>query len=65
MTGKEAVEATRILGAKILIPIHDSQNPVPLLFGVTSSGNEAAAEAQMTNEIKVVRLTSGQKYSYG
>ena len=65
MNGSDAVEATRILGSKTLVPIHDSQIPVPFLFGVTSSGVDAEEEARkVDNGIEVVRLTSGQQWNY-
>ena len=65
MNGREAVEATRILGSKTLVAIHDSQIHVPILFGVTSSGAEAEDKArQVDEEIEVVRLKSGQRWEY-
>ncbi len=65
MNGRDAVEATRILGSKTLIPIHDSQIPVPFFFGVPSSGADAEEEArQVDEEIEVVRLRPGQQWEY-
>lgn len=65
MNGRDAVAATRILGSKTLVPIHDSQISLPFIFGVTSSGTEAEEEArQLDDEIDVVRLTTGQRWEY-
>lgn len=65
MTGRDAVEATRILGAKTLVPIHDSQIAVPFLFGVASSTADAEQAArQVADEIEVVCLTPGQQWEY-
>lgn len=65
MDGRDAVEATRILGSKTLVPIHDSQKSIPFLFGVRSSGADAEEEAKRVDEeIEVVRLKPGQKWEY-
>ncbi|MCZ6853183.1 MAG: MBL fold metallo-hydrolase [Gammaproteobacteria bacterium] len=65
MNGRDAVEATRILGSKTLVAIHDSQIPVPFLFGVPSSGAEAEEEARRADDvIDVVRLAPGQEWEY-
>ncbi len=65
MNGKDAVEATRILGAKTLVAIHDSQLPVPILFGVPSSTTKAEEAArQLGDEIEVIRVKPGQLWEY-
>jgi L-ascorbate metabolism protein UlaG (beta-lactamase superfamily) len=65
INGREAIEATRILRSKTLVPIHDSQIPIPFLFGVRSSVTEAVEEArQAGDEIEVVCLTTGQRWEY-
>lgn len=65
MNGRDAVEATRVLGSKTLVAIHDSQNPIPFLFGVPSSGAEAEEEARRGDDkVEVVRLAPGQEWEY-
>ena len=62
MSGKEAVEATKILGAKTLVIIHDSHRKRPLLISVKSSGNEAEALASLYSEVEVIRIPTGKKW---
>ena len=66
MGGEEAVEATRILGAKTLVPIHDAHRR-NLLFMVSPSSSGASAQAAakvMGDEIHVVRLATGERWEY-
>ncbi|NET39132.1 MAG: hypothetical protein F6K19_45365 [Cyanothece sp. SIO1E1] len=62
MSGKEAVEATKILGAKMLIAIHDSHRERPLLISVKSSGDEAEAVASLDSEVEVIRIPTGKRW---
>ena len=65
MNGTDAVAATRILGSKTLVPIHDSQVSIPFLFGIRSSVVEAEEEAnRVDEEIEVVRTIPGQRWAY-
>lgn len=65
MTGKDAVEATQILGARTLIAMHDEQVPFPPLFTVTSSVAEAEKTARHNNiDIDIVRLKPGVEWTY-
>ncbi len=66
LSGEEAVEATRILGAKTLVPIHDAHRR-NLLFMVSPSSSGASARAAakvMGDEIHVVRLATGERWEY-
>ncbi|WP_424094978.1 MBL fold metallo-hydrolase [Moorena producens] len=62
MSGSEAIEATRILGAKIFFEIHDAHRVRPFLISVKSSGDDAEIAAQLDSEIEVVRMPTGQKW---
>jgi len=62
MRGEEAVQATKILGAKILIAIHDAHKSIPFFLPVKSSGATAEAAAQHDNEVDVIRLPTGTEW---
>lgn len=59
MSGKEAVEATKILGSKIFFAIHDAHIERPLLISVKSSGDDADAAASTDSEVEVIRIPVG------
>jgi len=66
MGGEEAVEATRILGAKTLVAIHDAHRR-SLLFMVSPSSSGASAQAAakaMADEVQVIRLATGERWEY-
>jgi len=66
MGGEEAVEATRILGAKTLVPIHDAHRR-NLLFMVSPSSSGASAQSAakaMGDEVHVIRLATGERWEY-
>jgi L-ascorbate metabolism protein UlaG (beta-lactamase superfamily) len=66
MGGEEAVEATRILGAKTLVAIHDAHRR-SLLFMVSPSSSGASAQAAakaMADEVRVIRLATGERWEY-
>ena len=63
MGGDEAVEATKILGAKFLFVIHDAHQPRPLLVGIRSSGDDADTAAKTEPGIEVVRVPTGETWT--
>ena len=65
MSGKDAVVATKILGAKILFVIHDSHRKRPFLIGIKSSGKDAIETAKLESEVEVIRLRAGKSWKYG
>ena len=66
MGGADAVEATRILAAKTLVPIHDAHRR-NLLFMVSPSSSGASAQSAakaMGDEVQVIRLATGERWEY-
>ena len=62
MSGSEAVKATKMLGAKDLIVIHDAHPRIPGFIHIRSSGDDAdaaAAHLDMDERIEVVRVPTG------
>ncbi|WP_133405571.1 MBL fold metallo-hydrolase [Parashewanella tropica] len=63
MTAKEAVEATKLLGAKQLFTIHDAHRPIPFFININSSGEDAEIAASKETNIEVIRMPTGQVWS--
>ena len=66
LSGEEAVEATRILGAKTLVPIHDAhrRNLLFMMFPSSSAASAQAAAEAMGDELNVIRLATGERWEY-
>lgn len=60
MSGREAVKASQLLGAKNLFVIHDAHPVIPGFIHIKSSGDDAdAAAAQLDGCVHVVRVPPG------
>ncbi len=64
MAPEDALEAARILGARILIPIHYALKPVPLLLRTPGSCVQLVRLARESNDIKVIPLQTGGRWTY-
>lgn len=64
MAPDDALEAARILGARILIPIHYALKPVPPLFRTPGSCAQLIRLAHEINDIKVIALQTGRQWTY-
>lgn len=64
MAPDDALEAARILGARILIPIHYALKPVPLLLRTPGSCALLIRLAHEINDIKVIPLQTGCQWTY-
>jgi L-ascorbate metabolism protein UlaG (beta-lactamase superfamily) len=63
MNATDALEGSRILGARILIPIHYALKPVPLLFQTPSSREDLLRVTQAVSDPTVVVLEPGRRWS--
>ena len=59
-TAEQMLEATRILGAPVLVPIHDEHRSIPLLLKVGSSARDLDAIEHA--DVRVVELAFGARY---
>ena len=59
-TAEQMLEATRILGAPVLVPIHDEHRSIPLLLKVGSSTRDLDAIEHA--DVRVVELAFGARY---
>ncbi len=64
MNSRDALDATRILGARVLVPIHYAMKPVPVLLQTPSSEEDLRQLAQDAPDLDVVCLKSGEKWHY-
>ncbi len=64
MNGRDALDATRILGARVLVPIHYAMKPVPVLGQTPSSEEDLRLLAQDAPNLDVVYLKTGEKWLY-
>lgn len=62
MCGDEAVEGTKLLGAKRLFVIHDAHKSVPFFLPTKSSGDDADKAALDYPDIEVIRIPTGQPW---
>lgn len=63
MRGNEAVEGTKLIGAKKLFVIHDAHTHLPGLMSVKSSGDDADAAALHDDNLAVIRVPTGEIWS--
>ncbi len=63
MTGKQAVEGAKLLGAKRLFVIHDAHKSRPFFMPTKSSGAAADEAARNDDSIEVIRVPTGQTWS--
>lgn len=64
MTPADALAASRILGARVLVPIHYALRPVPLLLQTPGSCDELLRLARDAGDVKVVALAPGEPWNY-
>ncbi len=64
MTPADALEACRILGARVLVPIHYALRPVPLLLQTPGSCDELVRLARDAGDVEVVALAPGEPWRY-
>jgi L-ascorbate metabolism protein UlaG (beta-lactamase superfamily) len=65
MNGSDALEAARILGARVLVPIHYALKPVPVLLQTPGSEADLRILAQDVRDLEVVYLKTGERWHYG
>jgi L-ascorbate metabolism protein UlaG (beta-lactamase superfamily) len=63
MDGRDALEATRILGARTMVPIHYSQVPIPPLLQAPFSAKELRRLEADVRDINVVWLEPGARWA--
>jgi L-ascorbate metabolism protein UlaG (beta-lactamase superfamily) len=64
MTSSEAVEASGILGAKVLVPIHYALKPIPLLLQTRSSAATLARLPPDAPDLDIVLLETGRRWTW-
>lgn len=64
MNGQEALAAARVLGARVLVPIHYSLRPVPGVFQTPGSEKDLQRLAPTAPDIDVRILRSGERWQY-
>lgn len=64
MTAEDALAGARVLGAGTLVPIHYALQPVPILLQARGSVRQLAELAGATNDLNVVVLDPGQRWSW-
>lgn len=66
MSGEQAVQGARLLGADTLFVIHDAHPVIPGLIHIKSSGDDADKAAALINDVKieVVRIAPGIQWAY-
>jgi L-ascorbate metabolism protein UlaG (beta-lactamase superfamily) len=62
MTPDDAIAAARILGARVLVPIHYANRSIPLLLRTPGTLDELLRRAASVPEVEVVSLTPGQRW---
>jgi L-ascorbate metabolism protein UlaG (beta-lactamase superfamily) len=62
MNGSEAVEAARILGARLLVPIHYALRSVPLLLQTPGSEEDLRSTAREVSDLEVCFLSTGERW---
>jgi len=64
MGASEAVEASRVLGARILIPIHYALRPIPLLLQTPGSVAELTRLASGVPDLDLIPLETGRRWTW-
>jgi L-ascorbate metabolism protein UlaG (beta-lactamase superfamily) len=64
MNGQEALAAARLLGARVLVPIHYSLKPVRGIFGTPWSERDLRHLAPTAPDIEVRCLSPGERWAY-
>ena len=64
MSPADALEACRVLGVRVLIPIHYALEPVPLLLQTPGSCEELTRLARDVPEVEVIPLAPGRRWMY-
>lgn len=64
MNGKDALDAARILGARVLVPIHYALKPVPILLQTPWSEDDLRRFTQGAPGLEVIFLRTGEKWRY-
>jgi L-ascorbate metabolism protein UlaG (beta-lactamase superfamily) len=64
MSPADAIEASRILGARLLVPIHYALKPVPLLLQTPGSCEQLLRLARDAPDLQVIALPPGRKWTY-
>src|SRR5262249_41532719 len=64
MAPGDAIEASRILGARVLIPIHYALKPVPILLQTPGSSEQLVELAREAKDLTVVPLETGRRWTY-
>lgn len=65
MSGAEAVNATRELGAPTLFVIHDAHPSIPGVIHIKSSGDDADASVVEGDSVEVIRTPPGFEWTLG
>lgn len=63
MTGRQAVEGARLLGAGTMFAVHDAHRHLPFLMSVKSSGMDAESFVCGQSDVEVVRVAPGVPWS--
>ena len=64
MSPADALEACRVLGARVLIPIHYALKSVPFLLQTSGSCEELVRLARDVPEVEVITLVPGRRWMY-
>jgi L-ascorbate metabolism protein UlaG (beta-lactamase superfamily) len=64
MNAAEAIAAARVLGAHVLVPIHYSLKPIPMIFQTPGSEEDLQRLAPTAPEIDIRRLRTGERWLY-
>jgi L-ascorbate metabolism protein UlaG (beta-lactamase superfamily) len=64
MNGQEALAAARLLGARVLVPIHYSLKPVPWIFRTPWSEEDLQRLAPTAPDIDIRCLRPGERWEY-
>jgi L-ascorbate metabolism protein UlaG (beta-lactamase superfamily) len=65
MDGRDAISAARVLGARVLVPIHYAMKALPPLLRTPFSEVDMADAARGAPDLDVVRLDTGRRWTWG
>jgi L-ascorbate metabolism protein UlaG (beta-lactamase superfamily) len=64
MAPADAVAAARLLGAKVLVPIHYANRSIPLLLQTPGRFDDLLRHAASAPDLDIVRLEPGQRWEF-